>query len=150
VDKRAVEIARFDQAVALIRQRFPDLHMEITHDHPHVEALATISAQPPRLQFEVSINLQNRDELHLNAAHLWTSWFPCGEESVFGRFVEAVLGLLSGEYRILESFVARQHASSKLQKPAGSSWQTVASGASLAVLIPWKRRSQVVQNRPVA
>ena len=48
--------------------------------HPnHVQLVMDIPAQPGLL-FDVNLNLQNRDELHLQASTLWVSWFPCTKQ----------------------------------------------------------------------
>jgi len=52
-----------------------------------------IPAQPG-LSFEVHLNLQNRDELHLVASAFWCEWFPCSNPKKVERYIEAVSGLL--------------------------------------------------------
>src|SRR5204862_5730640 len=96
-DTRPVQLARFEETVDSIRREFPQLKIDANRNHAHVHALTTIPAQPG-LQFEVSINSQNCDELHLCASHLWLEWFPCGEQSNFDGFIQSVLGLLAGSY----------------------------------------------------
>ena len=146
-----IERERFDEAVAGIRREFPDLRIDVTQGHPNYEVMADIPAQPPRLAFSVGINLQNHDELHLTASHLWVEWFPCGDEEVFQRFMQAVSGLLSGRYRILESFVGRRPVKAALQRPIDhDAWETVACWSDLGILVPWKRTKHVVQNVPSA
>jgi hypothetical protein len=143
-----IEMERFNEAVARIRNEFPSLTMEVTHNHPHVEALAECPVQPG-LPFVVSFNLQNCDELHLNVSQFWVEWFPCGNQQVFNQFMEAVTGVLSGRCRIVESYVFGSATSARLQVPiAGGSWKTVARWSSLWALIPWWRSRRVVQNYP--
>jgi hypothetical protein len=149
MDKRAIELASFDAALDLVRREFPLLHVEVDRDHDHVDAFATISAQPG-LRFEVTFNLQNRDELHLCASHLWVEWFPCGKPEVFDQFADAVVGLLAGRYRILESFLFDRCVNARLQRPSGvDAWETVNQSSSFPLaMVPWKRSVRVVQNVP--
>jgi hypothetical protein len=94
------------------------------------------------------MNLQNRDELHLNAGeHFCAEWFPCDDAEVFQRYLEAVRGVLSGRFRIMERFVFGKAVEAQLQRPsAGALWQTVATSSNLGILIPWKRRCRIVKN----
>src|SRR5437867_5046898 len=73
------EIAR--RAFEQIRAAFPNLVMELDPTPVHFELSMTIPAQPGLL-FDVDLNLQNVDELHLNAADLWVEWFPCADTAV--------------------------------------------------------------------
>ena len=84
-----------------IRQGFPSLAMDFDPEPAQVELSLDIPAQDG-LDFLVSLNLQNEDELHLNAGELWVSWFPCNKESVSDEYYSAVTGLLSGKNRIVE------------------------------------------------
>jgi hypothetical protein len=142
---RVVEAERFAEAVAAIRARFPTLHIDVEAEPRDVDALATIPAQGG-LEFEVGMNLQNLDELHLTASHLWVEWFPCGEPAVFQRFLEAAIGLISGQYRILESYVLGKAVKAELQRPIQEDWETVATWSNLGTLLPLPRSIRVVQN----
>lgn len=143
----ATELERFDQAVALLRRDFPSLTVAVERDHPHVDALAELPVQPG-LDFPVDFNLQNGDELHLNVARFWVGWFPCGQAEVFDAFVEALTGILSGRYRVLESTVFGLAANARLQRPMeDGDWETLATSShSFAFLIPWPRKERVVRN----
>ena len=147
MDQRKLQIERFEQAVEGIHRQFPALHIEVIRDHPSVHAFAEMHVQPG-LAFEVIVNLQNRDELHLNAGeHFWVEWFPCGEEQVFHRFMQAVIGVISGEYRVLETYVLGSAAKAELQRPNGhGGWQRVATWANVRALIPVFRSHNVLQN----
>ena len=150
MDTRPPELARFEEALATLQHRFPCLAVEVTRSHSAVDAALDFPAQPG-LSFPVSINLQNCDELHICASNLWVQWFPCGEQAVFDRFVSAALGLISGEYRLLEAFVLGKPVSSRLQRPQpDGSWETLATSSSLWAFVPWPRTYRVFQNRPGA
>jgi len=142
------ELDRFHEAVAIIRREFPSLTIEVDADNPNVDAVADIPAQPG-LDFQVGINLQNCDELHLEVAHLWLEWFPCTRQDVFDRFAETLRGVLSGRFRILESHLLGKVVASRLQKPTGmGKWKTIGWRGGPAALLPWPREHRIVQNRP--
>jgi hypothetical protein len=143
---RKVEIDRNHQALEELRASFPDLTCDVSFDHPELDAVAEFPPQPG-LSFEVSINLQNLDELHLNAGELWTSWFPCGDEEVFRAFIDAVSGVLSGRYRVVQEFVFGISTGAELQRPAGNAWETITGNTTMfPALIPWWRERTVLQN----
>ncbi len=130
-----------------LHRDFPTLRCDTDLEHPETDALATFPRQPG-LDFEISINLQG-DELHLNAASFWVEWFPCTDQRVADQFADAVRGLLSGEYRIVEYLASDQPVKANLQRPRGSGWKTIAryySGPT--AVIPWLRRTRIVQNSP--
>lgn len=127
-----------------IQERFPYLTMKLDRDHPHVDVALNIPRQP-RLEFDVSLNLQNRDELHLIAGAFWCEWFPCTSPQKVEEYFGAVVGLIEGQYRILEHRRGSRVVKAELQKPAGSGWETV--GGWLTLSLPWPRRkTRVLQN----
>jgi hypothetical protein len=66
-----------------------------------------IPAQPG-LSFKIDRNLQNVDECHLSASALWVEWFPCTNLKKVAQYFEAVSGLLSGRFRLLEHWRGRR------------------------------------------
>jgi hypothetical protein len=148
MEARHVEVERFDAVVDRIRAVFPKLRVDVRKDHPHVHAIADLPVQPG-LEFEISFNLQNRDELHLNAGrHFWVEWFPCGQQEVFHQFSDAVIGLISGEYRIVESYLFGRAVKAQLERPSESGgWEGITTWSNLGSLIPWARQRNVVQNK---
>ena len=147
MDTRKIEIDRFDAAVAAIRRQFPDLIVEVSKQHPHVEAFAEIPVQAG-VGFPISINLQNRDELHLNAGrHFWVEWFPSRHDDVYERFLESVIGVLSGRYRIVEKYALGRPVKAVLERPAeGGKWQRVAVWSNLLGLLPLPTSRRILQN----
>jgi hypothetical protein len=142
-----VQRERFDDAVAALRREFPNLIVEVTHSHPHVDASADFPVQPG-LQFEVAVSLQNGDELHLACSQLWVEWFPCSRQEVFEGFLEAASGILSGRCRIVESYVLSRPASARLEAPGEDGrWRTLAKWSSLWAFVPWLRRQRIVCNK---
>jgi len=139
-----VELERFDEVLAIVRREFPHLAIEVDRNHKQVDAIADLPPQPG-LDFLVSFNLQG-DALHLHASKLWVEMFPCGKQRVFEAFVDAMRGLLSGHFRILESYVGKHSATAFLQRPEKGTWKTVASSSNLWAVLPWRRTNRVVQN----
>ena len=148
MDDRSIEMERFTSAIDSIRSSFPELHIDIDEEDPNLHAAASIEKQPG-LDFYISINLQNCDELHLLAGALWSTWFPIGEERVFEKFIDAVLGLLSGEYRIAEHRLWGSLIKAQLQKPCGHEWQTIFTSRPMPSLgfLPLPRTKRYIQNR---
>jgi len=129
-----------------IEAEFPALSMSLVTDHPQVDVMLDIPAQPG-LAFDVSLNLQNRDELHIVAPGFWCEWFPCTDPQKEEIYREAVAGLLAGSYRIVETLVGDRVVRAELQRPIGTDWKAI--GISLTFSFPWQRKStRIVQNLP--
>ncbi len=137
-----VGLATFER----IRASFPALNMKLDLHPNHVQLVIDIPAQPGLL-FDVNLNLQNRDELHLQASTLWVSWFPCTKQKKVDEYLEAVSGLLSGRFRILVHRRGKRRVRAQLQRPVADGWRTVASCVEISALVPWPRKTiDVVQN----
>jgi len=144
------EIEGFRRAIETLRQAFPALriHADDASQHPAVDASAVIGPQSG-LDFGVTFLLQDRDEIQLTVGttSFRVSWFPCSDPVVVTRFTEAVAGLLSGHYRIIEQFIGDEAVKAELQRPRPpSEWETIATWRSLLSLIPWRRRRVITQN----
>jgi hypothetical protein len=141
------QVSEYDIGLATferIRDEFPALTTKLDFHPEHVDLAMDMSVQPG-LPFDVSLNLQN-DELHLHAGALWIEWFPCTNPSRVEQYVEAVSGLLSGRFRILEHWRGRRPVKAQLQRPYQASWKTIATW-SVLLSIPWPRKTfKVVQN----
>lgn len=118
----------------MVRREFPHLEMKGNHDPPHVDAEAVLFAQPG-LDFAVELDLQT-DDLHLGVSRFWFEWFPRA----------ALRGILSGEYRIRESFVFHSFVAARLQRPDGAGWKAVATHANLRAFLPLPRSHRIVRN----
>lgn len=128
-----------------IQKSFPRLKMELMEHHPHVDMMLDIPEQPGLL-FAVNLNLQG-DELHLSARSFWLEWFPCTDLSVVEGYRNAVMGLLSGRYRILEKFLWDHPVGGELQRPEGKGWKTIGKSSTSSIgLIPWPRKCKPFQN----
>ena len=133
-----------------IRATFPSLVMNLDLHPDHMDLAMDIPAQAG-LSFNVDLNLQNRDELHLVASGLWVEWFPCTNPKKVEEYFESVCGVLSGQFRILEHWRGKRAVKSELQRPTDSQWKTVATWLTLSALIPWPRKTfKIVQNVPDA
>jgi len=127
-----------------IQERFPQLTMKLDREHPHVDVVLDIPQQRG-LDFQVSLNLQNRDELHLAAGAFWCEWFPCTSPAKVDEYLNAAIGLIEGRYRILEHLRGSRVVKAELQRPLGSDWETV--GRWLTVSLPWPRKkTRVLRN----
>jgi len=127
-----------------IRDAFPQLSMRLDHNPPNVDLSMEIPEQPG-LSFEINLNLQG-DELHLNAGAFWLEWFPCTRHDVVEAYREAVHGLLSGAYRIRESYRGGSPIKAQLQKPNAGSWQTVGTWYGWSWPFPRRVTEKVLQN----
>jgi len=131
-----------------LRSMLPGLHVAINPEDPNVEISVEIPQQPG-LAFAVHLNFQNRDELHLGAGDFWGSWFPSSDHDVIERYREAVLGVISGQYRIVEYRRWGSRARAILQAPRPEGWHTVAKSArGVLALLPfrWGESERILQN----
>ena len=77
----------------------------------------------PGLRHEVWLALQNKDELHFSVGHFWLEWFPCTQPSRASEYVAAVIGFLSGHYRVLEHYRGKRCEKAELQAPRNAGWK---------------------------
>jgi hypothetical protein len=137
----------FRAAVEAIRSRFPHLDAALGESRPNVDAFFELPSQDG-LRFPISVNLQG-DELHLNAGAFWCSWFPCTDSERANAFVEAVCGLISGEYRIVEyrrGGLEQKALKALLQRPEGVDWATVATYSTLHLPLYFGARRTFLRN----
>jgi hypothetical protein len=119
-----------------IRASFPALMMNLDLNPAHVEITMDIPVQPG-LSFKVWLDFQNGDELTLSASHFWYEWFPCTNQKRVDEYVGAVLGLLSGRFRILEHWRGRRVVKAQLQTLRDNKWKSIAASTNISGLIPW-------------
>jgi hypothetical protein len=139
VDRAAV-VLLFDE----LRSAFPHLRMDLLLEHEHVDLMLDIPEQVG-MDFAVNLNLQG-DELHMSAGAFWLEWFPCTEPAVVAEYRTAVLGLVAGRYRIVESWLGQRAVHARLQRPNGDGWQTIGTWSNPRAFIPWRRRARVLRN----
>lgn len=131
-----------------IRESFPDLVMRLDESPEFVDLELEISEQSG-LSFPVSLNLQNNDELHIEAPDFWVEWFPCADSDVVARYIQAVSGLLDGTYRIVHYRRGERLLKARLEKPSDAGWKPVAHyyrGFSILLLPSLFCERSAVQN----
>src|SRR5215469_3618380 len=140
---------QFDIALSTfekIRAAFPALTMNLDLHPPNVDLEMDIPAQA-ELLFSVNLNLQG-DELHLAASSFWVEWFPCTKSDKVDRYFEAVFGLLSGKFRILEHWRGSRPVKAQLQRPIHNGWESVATWGDISAIVPWPKKTyRIVQNK---
>jgi hypothetical protein len=119
-----------------LRAEFPHLLMELDPDDADVEVSFTIPQQSG-LAFDVHVNLQNDDELHLCAGAFWCSWFPSSKTDVVQRFHDAVAGVLTGRNRIVEYARWGRIVGADLQESHGNRWKTIARSRRGLLPVLW-------------
>jgi hypothetical protein len=129
---------------AEIAKRFPSLKMVENQGEP-VEISITMPIQSG-LSHEVWLCLQNRDELGFSISHFYCEWFPCTKSERVDKYLAAVTGFLSGNYRILEHYRGTKCYKAELQKPDGERWRTVARWATIWIPLSLKRTVKKLQN----
>jgi hypothetical protein len=128
-----------------VRRSFPHLEMVVEQTDPHVDLNMEIPKQPG-LRFKMNLNLQG-DELHMSVGAFWLEWFPCDRPEVVSQFRDAVLGIVSGRYRIVEYYRGSRAVRADLQQPDGTGWRTIGSWGRLHLTFPWQRTRRVLQNQ---
>lgn len=137
----------FEEDIATLfgskQQAFPHLAMHLTRNHPHVDVSMEIPKQPGNA-FDLNINLQG-DELHMGTGGFWLEWFPCTKPNVVAEFQDAVQGLLSGTYRIVEHVLRGRVVKAQLQRRTDDGWRTVGTSGGLYLPIG-RKTTRVLQN----
>ena len=142
-DAKCFEIA--ETKFKEIQNHFRELKMIINYEDENVDLSMDIPKQEG-LDFEINLNLQNDDELHFATNHIWCQFFPADSKNVTEIFFESVIGLINGEYRILQFVNGDKVYKTLLQKPNGLNWETVYTGYE-KWRMPWVRiEKNVIQN----
>ncbi|MGA9038984.1 MAG: hypothetical protein WB421_00475 [Terriglobales bacterium] len=129
---------------AEIAKRFPSLKMVENQDDP-VEISITMPVQPG-LAHEIWLCLQNQDELGFRVGRFYCEWFPCTKPEKAEKYLNAVAGFLSGEYRILEHYRGAKCYRAQLQKPEGDRWRTIANWATIWVPLSFRKTVKELRN----
>lgn len=128
-----------------IQNHFPELTMTMDYEHEHVDLSMDIPKQNG-IDFEINLNLQNEDELHISTDYIWCQLFSAESQELVDFFYESVLGIIKGEYRILQFVKNDKVYKSFLQKPNGEKWETIYRGYE-RFRLPWTKVSEnVIQN----
>ena len=120
----------------------PHLKMEIEENPAHVELAMHIKTQAG-LDFDVFLNLQNNDELHLQFGPFWGEWFPCSEPTRVSEYEAAVNGVLSGNFRTKVINRRGKPVKALLQAPSENEWSTVFTWGKLHLPLGIKTISYV-------
>ena len=118
--------------------------MTVDSNPEHVELSMDILKQSG-LDFDIYLNLQNHDELHISTKDIWCEWFPISNE-VIEQYINAVKGLITGEYRIMKFTKSGAVYKSLLQRPTEDKPITVFHHTK-RFNFPWtKLTTQIIQN----
>lgn len=129
-----------------VQNHFPELTMTIDYEHEHLDLSMNIPKQNG-LDFEINLNLQNEDELHISTDYIWCQLFSADSMELVDIFYESVLGIIKGEYRILQFVSNDKVYKSFLQKPNGEEWETIYRGYE-RIKMPWtKVHENIIQNK---
>jgi len=142
--KRTVSRDEIVRLFEKIQSTFPHLQMNLDLHPEHLDLDMEIPRQDG-LAFHVNVNLQG-DELHLSAGSLWGQWFPCCEQTTSDAFFNAVCGLLSGRWRVLEHYRGDKPIKAELQQPDGHRWRTVYTWSALRLPSLRRVRKRVLRN----
>ncbi len=129
-----------------IQGLFPDLIMNINYNDKNVVLSMNIPKQDG-LDFDIYLNLQNEDELHISTSYIWCRLFPADSPELAETFISAVKGLITGNYRILQFIRKGKVYKSFLQQQRNNDWITIYKQINKFVF-PWTRLVQIViQNK---
>lgn len=129
---------------AEIAKRFPSLKMVENRGEP-VEISITMPVQAG-LSHKIWLCPQNQDELGFRVGRFYCEWFPCTKPEKAEKYLDAVTGFLSGEYRILEHYRGKTCYKANLQKSAGDGWQTIATWATIWIPLSFKKTVKELRN----
>ncbi|MES2591437.1 MAG: hypothetical protein V4608_06100 [Bacteroidota bacterium] len=128
-----------------VKEKFPHLTMTLDYNDKNVDLRMDISKQDG-LDFDVNLNLQNKDELHISTNFIWCQFFSADSSEVVQKFTDAVTGLIAGDYRVLQFVKINKVYKSFLQRPDKDNWVTVYKHIH-KLSFPWTRLEQnVIQN----
>ena len=128
-----------------IKAAVPNLESNFTDQNTDIELLTVFPVQDG-LKFEVSLNFQALDELHLTAGYFWFSWFPCSDEEKIKAFRDAVIGILTGELRIVEYYKGKQAFKAELQRLDRNEWKVLATRKTWFLSFSKEKSEKILQN----
>jgi len=132
-----------EDLVARVRARYPSLRIDEVMP-PFRSAHLPIQQG---LRFAISLSAQG-DELHLSVGDLfWVEYFPSLKPGVVEEFEARVMGLISGECRIVESYIGVRGVSARLEcRDESGRWKRRATWRTLRSLLLFRRRQRVLHN----
>ena len=137
------------RAFQSLQAEFPSVEMWLVPEPADVDVMLDIPRQPG-LSFPINLNLQG-DELQLSAgSYFHVEWFPCTDPKRQAGFFDAVRGLISGRYRIVEYHRGTEVDKAVLQRPSDKGWKTFATwGWIVGVWFSWRAKRVILQNTPL-
>lgn len=109
---------------------FSFLTSSFRDDLPEVEFQLSFDTQP-RLPFPVRLWFSG-DELCLGAGEaFWCEWFPASRSTVRNEFEKIAQGLISGEFRLVESSRNGSIFEAQIEEVRGGEWCPVSSWSKL-------------------
>jgi len=133
------------QAIAgRIRESLPGLNLQINERDANVDWSIDIPRQDGVL-WACHLNRQG-DALHFSVGSFSLAWFPIDRQEIREAYCDAVIGFLSGRYRVIESIRWGHGVGGELQVPDGPAWKTVGNASSGMVPRSWLSTTRVLQN----
>jgi len=134
---------QLEDLLARVRARHPSLRIDEVMP-PFRSAHMPIQ---PGLRFAIALSVQG-DELQLYVGdRFWVEYFPSSKPVVVEDLEARVLGLISGECRIVESYIGHHGVSARLEcRDESGRWRRRARWSSLRSLLPLRRHERVLQN----
>ena len=123
------------------------LNCSISDTHEYLDLMLDFPAQDG-LRFDIHLNLQNTDEIHLEALDLWMCWFPCTDKSVLKHISEILEGLISGHHRIAQKIKKGRVVKAHLEVNRNGRWEKVSSGL-MTFKLPTLGKSEMKYTRNV-
>jgi hypothetical protein len=140
--EEAREMDPLEQVTADLLRLRPSLTVQRNPSPSDVDAELTIPSQPG-LPFEIWLSIKG-DELHLAAGAFWLEWFPSTDPTRVAEYHDAVVGLVSGRYRIVEVARGGTPVKAVLQRPGQTGWESIGSWHTLKALWTFGPRSERV------
>lgn len=126
MDKRLSQYKVAVEAFQNIRDAFPNLIVDLntqTNDSD-VELEMNIELQEG-LDFGIYLNFQNKDQLHMWSNIMCFEYFPANEPEIVKKFTDAVIGIISGNYRVLQKVRNSIPYTAYLQNQEDEIWITI-------------------------
>ena len=126
MDNRLSQYVIALEAFKKIKATFPSLIVDLKTetDDLDVELEMNIEIQEG-LDFGIYLNFQNKDQLHLWSNIISLEYFPAEDPEITQKFIDVVIGIISGRYRILQKIRNSIPYTSYLQKMEDEIWITI-------------------------
>ncbi len=132
------------EAFEKVVQSLPHLTTQTEYNVKNWEIVTTIPKQTG-LIFEVRLCFEG-DELYFAANNFWCERFSVSDPNVVSEYIQDVLKIISGEYRIVEQSINGKVVKAQLQMLVGDDWKTTYSGSQLHFPFFRKKSIEVIQN----